>query len=142
MDNECKDCGPFESFPHYRVVQSVYERNMIPCDQRVNGMMITVVGNDRSYKQYMLRGGDPCVNDNWKEITTEEDIWNMVGHATVFEDPGFTITSEYLNSRYPKSREGFRVTFITLNSTFMRVAQDVWMITNFTTPIPYLTSGL
>ena len=136
MADECKDCGPFESFPHYRVVQTVYERNMILCTERISGMMVTVVGDDRSYKQYMLKGADPCVNSNWVEVNSEKALWNSIGHDTIYSEPTDVISSQYLNSVYPKAKEGFRVTIVPLNSTFMKIAQSNWAITNSIIELP------
>lgn len=128
-----------ESVRHYRVVNSIFERNTIPCEERINGMLVTVTGLDNSYKQYILKGGDPCVNTNWKEFgLSYPNIEKAVGHETIpsLESQYLPVTSSYLNSRYPESKEGFRVTVSNLNTTFMKVYGDVWVMTN-NVPINY-----
>lgn len=122
------DCGSGQ-IP-YRVVQTIYERNTIPCSERLNGMLVTVVGSDSSYKQFMLQGGDPCVNSNWKPVLDLSAILSMVGHFTIEDDVNGEIEDIYLNTRFPKSLEGFRVTFLSLNTTFMKISGDRWVITN------------
>lgn len=121
------DCSP--NMNPYRVVRTIAERNTIPCDERINGMRVTVVGGDSTYKEYMLKGGDPCVNSNWEEIPSASTISQMTGHSTVEEDTA-TITDLYLNERFPDSLEGYRVTFLNLKSTFMKISADRWVITN------------
>lgn len=114
----------------YRVVQTLTERNSIPCTERINGMIVTVVGKDKSYKQYMLKGGDPCVNSNWKDLFDLETVLDSIGHVTTYEEVKEYISDEYLNTRFPKAKEGFRVTFTELNTTFTKTHGEVWGITN------------
>lgn len=113
----------------YRVVQTIYERNSLPCEERMNGMIVTVIGTDLSYKQYILKGGDPCVNTNWKDYNLDiTDVKQAIGHESVNTIPEETITSIYLNTRFPKAIEGFRVTYTTLNTTFMKIFGDSWIM--------------
>ena len=49
----------------YRVVRTVKERNSIACCNRKLGMRVMVIGQDYSYKDYILKGENPCSNDNW-----------------------------------------------------------------------------
>lgn len=113
------------------IVQSISERNTIPCENRVNGMIVTVIGTDLSYNQYMLKGGDPCVNTNWKPHgLTLKDVNETVGHETITDMPEQTITSLELNTRFPNAKEGFKVTYTKLNSTFMKIFSDVWVMSN------------
>ena len=124
----CNDCNEIDSLAAYRVVQTIYERNTIPCIERINGMIVTVVGNDLSYKQYMLQGGDPCVNSNWVLYSTGIDT--LGNHKTIEVEIALPITSSYLNSRFPTVKEGFKVTVLNLNTTFMKVFGDRWVMTN------------
>ena len=47
---DCNDCNEIDSLAAYRVVQTIYERNTIPCVERLNGMVVTVVGPDTCLK--------------------------------------------------------------------------------------------
>lgn len=49
----------------YRVVRTVKERNAIDCCYRKLGMRVMVIGQDYSFKEYILQGEDPCENDFW-----------------------------------------------------------------------------
>lgn len=129
------NCGPLPIFP-YRVVQNLREMNTIPCSERIRGMKVVViqgvVGTETPpYTEYMLQGNDPCNNDNWKKITVDNVVLeNTVGHTTeetLDEDP---ITDEYLNLKYPAVLEGFKVTVLPINTTFMKISQGRWVITN------------
>lgn len=124
----CNDCNEIDSLAAYRVVQTIYERNTIPCIERINGMIVTVVGSDLSYNQYMLQGGDPCVNSNWVLYSTGIDT--LGNHQSIEEETNLPITSSYLNSRFPTAKEGFKVTVLNLNTTFMKVFGDRWVMTN------------
>ena len=124
----CNDCNEIDSLAAYRVVQTIYERNTIPCEERLNGMLVTVIGADKSYLQYMLQGGDPCVNSNWVLYSTGIDP--LGNHKTIEEEATLPITSDYLNSRFPTAKEGFKVTVLNLNTTFMKVFGDRWVMTN------------
>ena len=118
-------------FSDYRIVQTITERNTIPCEERSNGMVVTVIGNDFSYKQYMLKGGDPCVNSNWKPNTfSVEELNDIIGHKTVDAEVTTPVTSSELNTRFPKAKEGFQVTYTKLNTTFMKIFNDSWLMSN------------
>lgn len=94
-------------------------------------MIVTVIGEDFSYNQYMLKGGDPCVNSNWKPHNLSiTEISDSLGHATVSDEVLTPVTSQELNFRYPKAKEGFRVTFTELNTTFMKIFNDKWLMSN------------
>lgn len=129
------NCGPLPIFP-YRVVQNLREMNSLPCSERIRGMKVVVVqgvvGTETPpYTEYMMQGNDPCNNDNWRKITVDNVVLeNTVGHATeetLDEDP---ISDEYLNLKYPAVLEGFKVTILPLNTTFMKISQGRWVITN------------
>lgn len=49
----------------YRVVRTVKERNAIDCCHRKLGMKVMVIGQDYSYKDYILKGEHACSNDFW-----------------------------------------------------------------------------
>lgn len=127
MNNCYPDGSPL---PTYRIVQSIYERNTIPCDERMNGLLVTIVGDNQTYKQYMLQGGDPCVNSNWVEILNLNEVKNRLGHVTIETDDQDVITPAYLNERFPGTLEGFSVTFTNRNSTFTKISADRWGIQN------------
>ena len=55
----------------YKVVSDITCRNNIPCEYRKLGMQVMVVGPDASFKSYILKGEDPCLNNNWEEVTIE-----------------------------------------------------------------------
>ena len=115
----------------YKIVQTITERNTIPCEERINGMIVTVVGNDFSYKQYMLKGGDPCVNSNWKPHSLSvEELNDVIGHKTITTEVTVPITISELNTRFPKAKEGFQVTYTALNTTFMKIFNDSWLMSN------------
>lgn len=129
------NCGPLPIFP-YRIVQNLKEMNSLPCAERIRGMKVVVVqgvvGTETPpYTEYMMQGNDPCNNDNWKKITVDNVVLeNTVGHATeetLDEDP---ISDEYLNLKYPAVLEGFKVTVLPINTTFMKISQGRWVITN------------
>jgi len=120
-------CDNEDKLAHYRVVNTIAERNLIPCAERVLGMIVTVVQDN--YKQYMLQGNDACNNNNWKPYNEIEQIKI---HKTIDNAPSDLITSDYLNTQFPNTPEGFKVTYKSLNSSFMRIANGEWLITNYT----------
>lgn len=134
------NCDKLPIFP-YRVVQTLSERNTIPCDERVNGMIVTVVQAgtiaDESgipppaFTQYMLQGGNICSNASWKKYSVDSGVLTTsVGHVTeeiVVDEP---LENEYFNTKYPRALEGFRVTVLPLNTTFMKISNNRWVITN------------
>ena len=123
-------CNCENQIQHYRVVQTIHERNTLPCTERMNGMVVTVVGSDLSYKQYILKGGDPCVNSNWEEYgLTPSAVSELVGNFTDFStDLPDPITSTYLNNRFPGALEGFRFTAVALNTMFTKISSDTWIL--------------
>lgn len=125
MSNFCNECDPSLLFKNYRIVNTISERNTIPCEERVLGMIVTVIGSN-TYKQYMLKGGDPCNNSNWQPYGNFETTI----HVTVTSEPTERISDFFLNTTYPNSKEGFMVTYTFLNTTFMKIAGDNWVITN------------
>lgn len=122
-------CEENRIFP-YRVVQTMYERNTIPCEERVNGMIVTVVGADSTYNQYILKGGDPCVNSNWQIYHSSAMIASMLGHFTLDEPLTLPITDDFLNARFPEAIEGFKATVPSLNTTFMKIFNNRWIMSN------------
>lgn len=54
----------------YHVVKTIEERDAIDCCYRKQGMLVVVVGEDLSYKEYRLLSDD-CENDEWFEITID-----------------------------------------------------------------------
>lgn len=129
MSNYCNRCEELRIFP-YRVVQTIYERDTIPCPERLNGMIVTVVGKDLTYKQFMLEGGDPCSNDNWKPYHSILEIGKLLGHVTLDDPMQVPVTNAALNNRFPEANEGFRVTVKSLNATFLKIYQDKWLMSN------------
>lgn len=49
----------------YRVVRTVKERDAIDCCHRKLGMRVMVIGQDNSFKEYILKGEHACSNDKW-----------------------------------------------------------------------------
>lgn len=129
------NCNKTPIFP-YRVVQNLRERNSIPCAERIRGMKVVVVqestnGGDPAYTEYMLQGTDPCNNGNWKKVTVDKIVLeNTVGHATEEIMDEYPITDGFLNLKYPNVLEGFKVTILPLNATFMKISRNRWVITN------------
>ena len=134
----CKSPNPF---PIYRIVQNLTERNTIPCDERMRGMLVTVIQASAvpdesgsippAFTQYMLQGVDICNNISWVKYSVDNDtLTTKVGHKTEESLVSEEITNLYLNNKYPKAIEGFQVTITPLNSTFMKVSSDRWVLTN------------
>mgnify|MGYP003403619564 CR=1 FL=1 len=71
----------------YRVVRTVKERNAIDCCHRKLGMRVMVIGQDYSYKDYILKGDD-CSNEDWVLI----DSGNVVGTVN---DSDVTLLDDY-----------------------------------------------
>ena len=70
----------------YKVVSGTDCRNNIPCEYRKLGMQVMVVGPDASFKRYILKGQDPCSNDNWEEVSSkvEETDVKLVEDYSIF----------------------------------------------------------
>ena len=73
----------------YRVVRTVKERNDIDCCHRKLGMRVMVIGQDFSYKDYMLRGESVCSNDDWHLIDSES------GGIDTINDSDVTLLDDY-----------------------------------------------
>lgn len=56
----------------YRVVNTIQERDDINCCYRKLGMVVVVVGQDYSFKEYTIRSGNPCTNSNWEELLIKD----------------------------------------------------------------------
>ena len=58
----------------YRVVKTINDRDKIDCCHRKQGMKVIVVGEDLSFKEYILKT-DNCKENTWEEIsvTVEEN---------------------------------------------------------------------
>ena len=58
----------------YRVVKTIIDRDNIQCCYRKQGMKVVVIGEDYSYKEYVLKT-DNCKENTWEEIdvTVEEN---------------------------------------------------------------------
>lgn len=128
------NCGKLPIFP-YRIVQNVRERNSIPCSERLIGMKVLVIlgsiNGDFPYTEYMLQGTDPCNNNNWRKVTVDGNtLENTVGHATIEVLDENPITNAFLNLKYPNVLEGFKVTILPLNTTFMKISGGRWVLTN------------
>ena len=79
----------------------------------------------------MLQGIDICNNTSWVKYSVDNDVLaTKVGHRTEESLVSEEITNLYLNNKYPKAIEGFQVTITPLNSTFMKVSADRWVLTN------------
>ena len=59
-----------------------------------------------------------------------EELNDMIGHKTITTEVTTPITSSELNTRFPKAKEGFQVTYTTLNTTFMKIFDDSWLMSN------------
>lgn len=136
--NNC-GCNKVPIFP-YRIVQTLAERNTIPCNERIDGMIVTVVQGSnvpdkddklpKPYTQYMLKGNNICNNNNWVKVIDTMQLQDQIGHATEFELIDDELTDEYLNNRYPNALEGFRVTIKPLNTTFNKLSDGTWTMSN------------
>lgn len=115
----------------YKVVKSIKEMNLIPCKERSLGMIVTVLKEGFTYDQYILVGTDHCQNSYWEKYGMKvDDLAEYLGGETIGETPDEPITDRYLNERFPNSIEGFKVTFLELNTTFMKVFGDRWIMSN------------
>lgn len=111
----------------YKVVQSKAEMRSIPCDDRINGMVVTVI--NEGFKQYQLQGGDICNNNNWvKYGITMEDINSVMGHDILEVGDCAELTDETLNGFYPVAKPGFRVTTEACNATYMKINDNRWVV--------------
>lgn len=94
----------------YKVVSDITCRNNIPCEYRKLGMQVMVIGPDTSFKRYILKGEDPCSNDNWEEATIE----NTEAGVKLVED--YSIFGNNLNNQRDLNLY-FKNNLITLNES-------------------------
>ena len=125
----CKNCGGSSCndpiFP-YKVVQTNAEMRAIPCGDRINGMIVTVIGE--GFKQYQLQGGDICNNNNWKSFgLTFEEVNNSMGHALLEVGNCDSLNNTALDSYYPEAKPGFRVSVEACNVTYMKISNHRWV---------------
>lgn len=73
----------------YRVVRTVKERNDIDCCHRKLGMRVMVIGQDYSYKDYILKGENICSNDHWQLAG------NGSGEIDTINDSDVTLLDDY-----------------------------------------------
>lgn len=116
----------------YLVLDSIYDMKTLPCDKRYKGMLVTVIGQDESYRQFMLKGDDICNNSSWEELNIDiSKIAEKIGHVSLENiDNSVNITDEYLNNLFPSALEGFKITVISLNTTFIKISKGRWILTN------------
>ena len=126
------DCNCKNLVPAFRVVQTISERNGIPCDERLDGMVVVVVNdNYQAYKLKPSKNTDVCGNTGWvRDNLNYNDIRDKFGHytETVYEGNYDDITALYLNTKYPDVMEGFRVFIEPLNTTFEKIKGTSWKI--------------
>jgi len=110
----------------YRVVQTRAEMRSIPCDERINGMIVTVI--QENFKQYQVRGGDICNNNNWVDNTVDLTvIYNTMGHDVLETGDCEDLTNEVLNTYYPEAKPGFRATVEACQVTYMKINDSRWL---------------
>lgn len=94
------------------IVQTLQERDNIPCKLRQNGMIVTVV--EENYIQYQIKILDTntgiCSNDNWEIVASEDTIFTKgpkgeIGKPFQYED--FT-TEQLLLLTGPKGIPGVK----------------------------------
>lgn len=73
----------------YRVVRTIKERNAIDCCHRKLGMRVMVIGQDYSYKDYILKGED-CSNDDWYLVNNDSE-----GPIDTITDGDVTLLDDY-----------------------------------------------
>ena len=56
----------------YRVVKNIEERDKIDCCHRKQGMKVVVIGDDLSFKEYILKSKQ-CSENIWEEINVTID---------------------------------------------------------------------
>ena len=132
-----KNCGGCSNpLQTYVIVGTRTAMRAIPCGDRVNGMIVSVVSED--FKFYQLQGGDICNNNNWIEVelgggTLEcpcEDPEPIVLHYTLGKaelPPSIEeFTDTFLNNLFPEAPEGFKVTCDAYDVTAFKVANNTW----------------
>lgn len=72
----------------YRVVNSIQDRDKIDCCHRKQGMKVVVIGNDFSYKEYVLKSSN-CKTNQWEEvdvIVNENEVFLIEDYSELGED--------------------------------------------------------
>ena len=80
----------------YRVVKTINDRDKIDCCHRKQGMKVIVVGEDLSFKEYILKT-DNCKENTWEEISVtveENEVFLIEDYSELSED---LITQKDLN---------------------------------------------
>jgi len=80
----------------YRVVKTIVDRDAIKCCWRKQGMKVVVIGEDYSYKEYVLKTSD-CNENIWEEISLtveENEVFLIEDYSELSED---LITQKDLN---------------------------------------------
>ena len=80
----------------YRVVKTTVDRDAIKCCWRKQGMKVVVIGEDYSYKEYVLKTSD-CKENIWEEISVtveENEVFLIEDYSELSED---LITQKDLN---------------------------------------------
>ena len=72
----------------YRVVKTIADRDAIKCCWRKQGMKVVVIGDNFSYKEYVLRSSD-CKTNQWEEINVtidENEVFLIEDYSDLGED--------------------------------------------------------
>lgn len=72
----------------YRVVKTIFDRNNIDCCYRKKGMKVLVVGDDLSFKEYILKT-DNCKENIWEEVDTkveENEVFLIEDYSELSEN--------------------------------------------------------
>lgn len=76
----------------YRVVRTVKERDAIDCCHRKLGMRVMVIGQDYSYKDYILKGDSICSNNDWYLVENDGS-----GGIDTINDSDVILLDDYSN---------------------------------------------
>ena len=80
----------------YRVVKTIEDRDAIKCCWRKQGMKVVVIGENLSFKEYILKT-DNCKENTWEEINVtveENEVFLIEDYSELSED---LITQKDLN---------------------------------------------
>ena len=69
----------------YRVVKTIEDRDKIDCCHRKQGMKVIVIGDNFSYKEYVLRSSD-CKTNQWEEVDVTVDVTVDENEVFLIED--------------------------------------------------------
>ena len=72
----------------YHVVKTITDRDNIQCCYRKQGMKVLVVGNDSSFKEYVLKT-DNCKENIWEEVDVkveENEVFLIEDYSELSED--------------------------------------------------------